>query len=183
MVNSYISDIRFYVKQYLKEQERVAQAKKEIIDKYSNYIDKSGLEEELAEIDSELKQIQRETIDNISKLIKAYRNEVKRWGLPTAEKMKDIQVLELDLTEDDLCYLIEEHRDNPIMLKAIRNYALKNDMRKVLSMDYKLPEDKLKTIDYVESVIIRGIRDGGYWGALISDEEAFERFINNTIGE
>ena len=103
--------------------------------------------------------------------------------MPTAEKMKDLQVLELDLTEDDLCNLVEEHRDNPIMLKAIRDYAIKNNMRKVFSMDYKLPEDKLKAIDYVETVIIRGIRDGGYWGALISNEEAFERFINNTIGE
>ena len=183
MANPYLSDIRFYVKQYFKEQERVTQAKKEIIDKYSNYIDKSGLEEELAEIDSKLEQIQKETIDNISKLIEAYRSEVKKWSLPTAEKMKDLQVLELDLTEDDLCNLVEEHRDNPIMLKAIRDYALKNGMRKVLSMDYKLPEDKLKAIDYVESVIIRGIRDGGYWGALISNEEAFERFINDTIGE
>lgn len=78
MANPYLSDIRFYVKQYFKEQERVTQAKKEIIDKYSNYIDKSGLEEELAEIDSKLKQIQKETIDNISKLIKAYRSEVKK---------------------------------------------------------------------------------------------------------
>ena len=182
MTNPYLSDLRFYVKQYFKEQERVTQAKKEVIDKYSNYIDKSGLEEELAEIDSKLKQIQNEAIDNISKVIDAYRSEIIKWSLPTAEKMKDIKVLELNLTEDALCNLVEEHKDNPVMLKAIRDYALKNRMTKVLSM-VRLPEDKLKALDYAKNVIIKGIRDEGYWRALISNEEAFERFINDIIGE
>ena len=181
--NLYVKDIIHYKNQYFKKRNELEAEISNVKARYSNLIDKTGEREEIEAIKNKLQEIELDTIEKIRDRVELYKKDVRNWALPTAEKIKDIKVLELELNEREVIDLIEKHKNNPIMLKRLQEYAYQKNMGQAYQLGLKYPtaEQKLEAIETIEATILKGITDRSdfsYARGLVEDEKALEKFIS-----
>ena len=142
--NLYVKDIIHYKNQYFKKRNKLEAEISNVKARYSNLIDKTGEREEIEAIKNKLQEIESDTIEKIRDIVELYKKDVRNWALPTAEKIKDIKVLELELNEREVIDLIEKHKNNPIMLKRLQEYAYQKNMIQAYQLGLKYPPAEQK---------------------------------------
>ena len=124
-------------------------------------------------------QLKADTQQEIRKLQKEFHEDLKDWLTPTPEKIdnEDLKLLggPLTLSEKEVENLSKKHKNDPIMQRALKEYADKKGYY-VPSSD--IGEDRKTAFDDVVNVALTGIDNPmGYWGFTIKDERHFDTYI------
>jgi hypothetical protein len=125
-----------------------------------------------------------EAIEEIKALKKLYADEIQEWETPRGEDIdqEDIKLLTgiVTLTENEVMALKEKHRDNPLMNRALREYATKQG--------YYYPPDQpgermKKAFEAITKAAGHAIENpSGYSGFQFREDRHIETLIN-TYGE
>jgi|GEM_PF-3970668 len=125
-------------------------------------------------------QLKADTQQEIKKLQKEFNDDLGEWLTPTPEKIdnEDLKLLggPLTLSEKEVESLSQKHKNDPIMQRALKEYAGKKG--------YYFPstdigEDRKTAFDDVVNVALTGINEPkGYWGYTIKDERHFDTYID-----
>ncbi len=179
----YLKEMKAASDSYIKLEEKLNTEIEEIKNKYINLIDKTGMTEEIEEVEKKLDMVKEKTINDIkdisSKAIKATRE----WGRPTSENIKDIGILQLDLNEDEIIDLLDYHKNNPVMVKELQKYARNKGMKKAPYLQYDTVENRIEKIKKVQDIILKGISSNHvYWNMYIRNKEAMDKLIEPIGG-
>lgn len=179
--SSYIIRLKAAVKKYFEELEAIENEKAEIIKKKEMY-SKTYLDTKEKEFQAREIVIKDMTLDKVKSLNEEFHNAVDKWAEPKGENLdtEDLKLLQgyLTLSEKEVQALGEKHKDNAIMLRALKEYAAKNDL--YFKLKYE-GEDIKEAYDKVHQAVIMGIEGEpeGYRARIIKDDKYFNDLVSN----
>ncbi len=174
----YLNKMKEVIEKYFKKEDSLKAEIKRIEDKYSNLIDKTGLSEEVAAVETKIAAANKKAIEDIRNIVSEGEAALREWGRPTGEKIKDIGILQLDLTENEIIDLLDYHKDNPVMIKELQSYAKNKGYNKAAYTGYETAETKIEKLKEIEGYIVRGLEvEDGYLRAYIKNSEALNKLL------
>ena len=179
----YLKEMRAASDSYIKLEEKLNTEIEEIKNKYINLIDKTGMTEEIEEVEKKLDMAKEKAINDIKNISSKAIKTVREWGRPTSESIKDIGILQLDLNEDEIIDLLDYHKNNPVMVKELQKYARNKGMKKAPYLQYDTVENRIEKIKNVQDIILKGISSNHvYWNMYIRNKEAMDKLIEPIGG-
>lgn len=174
----YLKEMRAISDSYIKLEDKLKADIEGIRDRYSNLIDKTGMLEEIRELELKITTEKQKAINDIKEISAKAVEEIREWGRPTSEKIKDIAILQLNLDEEEVIDLLEHHKDNPVMVKELKKYASNKGMKKAPYLPYDTVDKRIERVNLVKDTILRGIEgEYSYSYMYIRNEGAMNKLI------
>lgn len=175
----YIARLKAAIKKYFEEIDLIESERIEL-DKEKKDYSQSYLDSKAKDFQAREIVIKDMTLEKVQALKEEFFQAVDAWETPRGEMLdtEDLKLLQgyLTLSEKEVQALGEKHKDNAIMLRALKEYAVKNDLHFYLKHD---GNDIKAAYNLIHTTVERGInKPNEYSGTLIKSEKYFNDMVS-----
>ena len=149
---------------------------------HDNRITQLGYKEREPEYREKLDAIEKATFDCIEKERQSYQSRVDAWDEPRAEYIHpDMGLLSgmVPLDQKALETLVERHKKNSLMSKAIQKYAADREI--ILNTKAPTADEKRKAFDTVYGYAKSSVKDPQYAANFMINDGGFDKIYNPII--